>query len=54
MANLWINYFRNENWNYRISPSNIAGAIISFFAQKGGDYSREGDYFQYCFLEVVP
>ena len=32
--------------------------IISFFAQKGGDYSREGDYeggdyFKYCSLEVI-
>ena len=28
--------------------------MISFFAQKCGDYSREGDYFRYCLLEVVP
>ena len=32
--------------------------IISFFAQKGGDYLREGDYeggdyFKYCSLEVI-
>ena len=39
---------------YGISSNNSRGAIISFFAQKGGDYSREGDYFKYCSLEVVP
>ena len=30
---------------YTVFPRMIAGAIISFFAPKGGDYSREGDYF---------
>ena len=28
--------------------------IFLFFAQKGDDYSREGDYFKYYLLEVVP
>ena len=36
MANLWINYFRNENWNYRISPSNIARADYFLFRAKRG------------------
>ena len=36
MANLWINYFRNENWNYRISPSNIARGDYFLFRAKRG------------------
>ena len=36
-------------------PRIIAGGdYFFFFAQKGDDYSREGDYFKYYLLEVVP
>ena len=29
-------------------------AITSFFLSKGGDYSREGDYFKYSHWKSVP
>ena len=35
MANLWINYFRNENWNYRISSNNSQGRLFPFSRKKG-------------------
>ena len=35
MANLWINYFRNENWNYRISSNNSQGRLYPFSRKKG-------------------
>ena len=36
---------------YTVFPRIIA--IISFFASKGGDYSREGDYFKYSRLPIT-
>ena len=48
--------------NYRISSNNsrgqepqwlLSGAIISFFAHKGGDYSREGDYLREAIISNV-
>ena len=41
---------------FTVFPRIIAGrgAIISFFSSIGGYYSRKGDYFLYCSLEVVP
>ena len=38
---------------HRISSNNSRGNHY-FFAQKGGDYLRESDYFKYCSLEVAP
>ena len=32
------------NVEYRISSKNSRGQLLFFFTQKGGDYSREGEY----------
>ena len=39
---------------HRISSNNSRGQLLYFLHKKGGDYSRKGDYFKYCSLEVVP
>ena len=48
--------------NYRISSNNsrgqepqwlLSGAIISFFAHKGGDYSREGDHLRERLFQIL-
>ena len=38
---------------YRISLNNSLGQFISFFAQKGGDYSREGDYLREAIISNI-
>ena len=57
----WMN--NQQPFTGTVFPQIIAGAIISLFALKGGDYSREGNnlreaimpmYFKYYSLEVVP
>ena len=37
-----------------IFPRTIPVAITSFFIPKGGDYSREGDYFKYSHWKSCP
>ena len=48
--------------NYGISSNNsrmqepqwlLSGAIISFFAHKGSDYSREGDYLREAIISNI-
>ena len=38
--------YMKKKWRHTVFPRIIAWAIILFFAQKGGDYWRKGDYFK--------
>ena len=54
--------FQTQDFNWHsVFPHMIARGDYSFFATKGGGYSREGDSsfkggdsFKYCSLEVIP
>ena len=39
---------------HTVSSRIIAGGDNVFFCTIGGDYSREGEYFRFCSMEVVP
>ena len=41
-------------YGYFLESPNSRGQYYSLFEPKGGSYSREGDSFKYCSLEVMP